>query len=344
MSDQTGALVISLDFELHWGVRDHVGRDDPLYRRLPAARRAVTDMVALFAERGIEATWATVGLLFASTRQELASHRPDVRPSYRRPELDPYGEEVGIDEERDPEHLAGSLVELISRTPGQEVGSHTFSHYYCLEAGQDETAFRADLAAARSIATARGLRPTSLVLPRNQWNPDYATAVLDSGFTCYRGPQPTWGHASGTAAQRTRLRRGASLVESYAGTSPPPTVAWDRVCEPSGLCNVPASAFLRPFDPGRRWLEPRRLARLRSGMRSAARRGRIFHLWWHPHNFSDHRAENMGVLERLLDEFAVLATTEGMRSLSMGSVAAMTIPPGTGSPAPGGAGTSPGVN
>ncbi len=33
MANQPGALVISLDFELHWGVRDHVTRDD---RALPS--------------------------------------------------------------------------------------------------------------------------------------------------------------------------------------------------------------------------------------------------------------------------------------------------------------------
>ena len=43
MANQPGALVISLDFELHWGVRDHVARDDALYRRLTDARRAVAN-------------------------------------------------------------------------------------------------------------------------------------------------------------------------------------------------------------------------------------------------------------------------------------------------------------
>ena len=35
MANRPGALVISLDFELHWGIRDHVTRDDALYGRLP---------------------------------------------------------------------------------------------------------------------------------------------------------------------------------------------------------------------------------------------------------------------------------------------------------------------
>ena len=74
MPDRPGALVISLDFELHWGVRDHVARGDALYQRLPEARRAVEDMVTLFRERRIRATWATVGFLFASNRRELEAH------------------------------------------------------------------------------------------------------------------------------------------------------------------------------------------------------------------------------------------------------------------------------
>src|SRR5208282_1335648 len=33
-----------------------------------------------------------------------------------------------------------SLVDLIVDTPGQELGSHTFSHYYCLEPGRQSKA------------------------------------------------------------------------------------------------------------------------------------------------------------------------------------------------------------
>ena len=74
MPDRPGALVISLDFELHWGVRDHVARGDALYQRLPEARHAVEDMLTLFGARHIRATWATVGFLFASNRRELEAH------------------------------------------------------------------------------------------------------------------------------------------------------------------------------------------------------------------------------------------------------------------------------
>jgi peptidoglycan/xylan/chitin deacetylase (PgdA/CDA1 family) len=322
MANRPGALVISLDFELHWGVRDHVTRDDALYARLPDARGAVADMLKVFVARHIRATWATVGFLFASTRDEVDAHTPRERPMYPRAELDPYAEAIGIDEEHDPEHLAGSLVELISVSVGQEVGSHTFSHYCCLEPGQSEATFRVDLAAAQAIALRRGVELTSLVLPRNQWNPAYAAAVLDLGFRCIRGPQRSWGHQARESGRQNVLHRGARLADTYIGVSPPPTTEWNNVLLPSGLCDVPASAFLRPYDPDRKRLEPLRLARLRSGLRHAAHHGRIFHLWWHPHNFSQHQSENFAVLEQILDEFDRLAAAEGMQSLTMADVAA----------------------
>ncbi len=302
-STQPGALVISLDFELHWGMRDHLSRSDPGFAELSASRQVVTDLCDLFSSRGIRATWATVGFLFASTSWELAAYLPETRPHYDHPGLDPYSEPVGIDEASDPEHLAGSLVDLVACTPGQEVACHTFSHFYCLESGQNEVSFRADLEAAQAIAHRRALSLTSLVMPRNQWNPDYAQAVFDSGFTCYRGPQPSWGHSARSRDEQGPMRRAMRLTDAYLGFTPPPTTAWDDVLQADQLCNVPASAFLRPFNPRRRAIEPLRKARLKAGLRDAARRGRIFHLWWHPHNFSRHPRESFDLLNRLLDEF-----------------------------------------
>jgi peptidoglycan/xylan/chitin deacetylase (PgdA/CDA1 family) len=333
MANRPGALVISLDFELHWGLRDHVARDQALYGRLPDARRAVVQMLEVFEARNIRATWATVGLLFASTRDEVEAVAPRERPTYRRAELNPYVEAIGIDEEHDPEHLAGSLVELIGASAGQEVASHTFSHYYCLEDGQSEATFRADLAAAQAMALRRGLELTSLVLPRNQWNPAYTAAVLDLGFRCIRGPQRSWGHRARRPDKQNMLHRGARMAETYVGVSPPPTTDWSDILLPSGLCDVPASAFLRPYRPERSRLEPLRMARLRSGLRHAAHNGRVFHLWWHPHNFSQYRSQNFAALELVLDEFDRLATAEGMQSLTMADVTASVAPaaPGRGS-------------
>jgi hypothetical protein len=311
--------VISLDFELHWGVRDHSGPHASVAESLIASRDTVTSLAELFVRRDVRATWATVGLLFASTADEAGLHMPSVRPTYARPELDPYGEPIGRDEHDDPLHLAGSLVEQLQGLDGQEVASHTFSHFYCLERGPNEAAFEADLAAAQEAAWARGLRLKSLVLPRNQWRDDYAPAVLATGFECIRGPQPGWANRSRRGEDTGLAVRAARLATTYAGP-PLHTFGWDQVVEPSGLCNIPASTFLRPLSERTRPLESLQYRRIVAGLREAARRRRILHLWWHPQNFVTDPSANMALLERVLDEFDRLRATEGMQSLSMGDV------------------------
>jgi hypothetical protein len=66
------------------------------------------------------------------------------RPRYRDSRLDPYDGAVGEGEADDPLHFAPSLIGRIRATRRQEISTHTFSHYYCLEPGQDRQAFRAD--------------------------------------------------------------------------------------------------------------------------------------------------------------------------------------------------------
>ena len=102
------------------------------------ARRAIPHMLALFEEFDVAATWATVGCLFATSRQELDTFFPAVLPAYTNPRLTPIGSPVGTNEEDDPLHFAPSLIAAIQRTPRQEIATHTFSHYYCLAPGQIE--------------------------------------------------------------------------------------------------------------------------------------------------------------------------------------------------------------
>jgi peptidoglycan/xylan/chitin deacetylase (PgdA/CDA1 family) len=66
-----GAMVIYLDFELHWGVRDHAPPTRPYRENLDGARAAIPAMLRLFEEFDVRATWATVGFLFAQSRDEI---------------------------------------------------------------------------------------------------------------------------------------------------------------------------------------------------------------------------------------------------------------------------------
>src|SRR6266403_5611940 len=84
-----GAIVISLDFELYWGVR-HLPSLKGYVRNLVGARVAIPAILELFKEYGIHATWATVGFLFFERTSQLLRIAPTHRPLYKNTKLDPY--------------------------------------------------------------------------------------------------------------------------------------------------------------------------------------------------------------------------------------------------------------
>jgi peptidoglycan/xylan/chitin deacetylase (PgdA/CDA1 family) len=322
VGDKPGAFVISLDFELHWGVRDHVRPDSPYSKNLYGARLAIPQLLSLFEDRGIAATWATVGLLFASTREEAEKCSPSIRPHYHDVRLSPYEESVGEDEQHDKLHFAPSLIEQIRNTRLQEIGSHTYSHYYAMEPGQSEETFRNDLRSACEIAALHGVALRSLVFPRNQINPNYLKTVAESGFIAFRGNQP--GHLykpKAAAASWEQLNRGLRLLDSYGNLNGYGITRWDALRSCHGLVNIPASRFFRPYTPALEWAEPIRRRRIVAAMTRAAESSSIFHLWWHPHNFGGHLQENMAFLEIILSEFLTLREHLGMQSLNMSQVA-----------------------
>jgi peptidoglycan/xylan/chitin deacetylase (PgdA/CDA1 family) len=315
-----GAFVLSFDFELHWGVRDHVAANGSYRQNLLGARAAIPRLLELFKRYNIAATWATVGFLFAASRKELQQFRPLIRPRYDNAALNPYRESIGNGEKDDPFHYAASLVHQICQTPAQEMATHTFSHYYCLEPGQNRAAFRADLKSAVAIAAEHNVTLHSMVYPRNQVNPAYAAALLEAGITCYRGPESGWMYRPAPKAQNIAAKRAARLADSYFGASGNQIVKWSEILEADGLCNVRGSRFLRPVNSRLGAFEKLRLKRIISEMNAAAENHGIYHLWLHPHNLGANIEANFEFVEQILKAFAACRSRFGMRSLSMHSV------------------------
>lgn len=314
-------LVISLDFELHWGVTERIREPEhPYNSHLSGARAAIPRMLALFQERGIHATWATVGMLFARGASDLKSFKPARQPAYERSAVDAYRVPVGESEQADRLHFAPGLIEQIQFTPGQEVACHTFSHFYCDEPGQDVDAFRADLAAAKAIAARDGVELQSLVFPRNQVLAEYLPAVQEAGITSYRGNPPGAMYHLPARGLRRYLARAARLADSFLNVTGHHTVPWSHIAS-GELADVRASHFLRPYSRKLRALESLRRRRVKAGLRAAARRGEVYHLWWHPHNFGANLEENLAALESILDEFQRLRERHGMQSLTMAEAA-----------------------
>jgi glycosyltransferase involved in cell wall biosynthesis/peptidoglycan/xylan/chitin deacetylase (PgdA/CDA1 family) len=316
------AFVISLDFELMWGVRDK--RTIASYgKNILGVRQAVPAMLELFRRYQVKATWASVGMLLFDRKADLLRYLPDQLPSYTRPGLDPFAylAEVGADERSDPYHFGLSLARQILDCEGMELASHTFSHYYCLEAGQTEAQFRADLEA--SIAATRRIaeRPVSIVFPRNQFNPTYLAACEDLGIKVFRGNETVL-TAESMAQGYSRRQRATALLDHYLDLSGDNGFLL-RHYPGGGLVNCPSSRFLRPYSERLAFADRLRGRRLRQAMESAARRGLGFHLWWHPHNFGSNLQENLAFLEDLLRHHRDLRERYGVVPMTMGETAAM---------------------
>lgn len=233
----SGQFVVSLDFELLWGVRDHADRTS-YGKNVLGAREAVPQMLEIFAQNSIHATWATVGFLFCETRDELIEMSPpeDLRPRYNNPALSNYNyfPEVGRNEAEDPFYFAASLIDQISKTPGQEVATHTFSHFYTLEPGATKEAFAADLEAARLVAARRGIKLRSIVFPRNQYSAAHMDICRAAGLVAWRGNPASWAYRATAGKGQTLARRGLRLIDAHSGifgaqTYEPETEAFSNV-------------------------------------------------------------------------------------------------------------------
>jgi peptidoglycan/xylan/chitin deacetylase (PgdA/CDA1 family) len=308
-------FVISLDFELHWGVRDHTPLDAAERKRLLAARSIVPRILDLFDEFSIHATWATVGFLFARSRKEAERFRPPADPGYVDQRLNPYRESIGASESEDPFHFAPSLISEIASRQGQEIASHSFSHYYCMESGQSAEDFEADLHASVEVARNSGYELRSYVFPRNQVNPEYLKILDRQNIKIYRANEEVAMKESDSfSKQRRPHKRAVRFLDAYMDVCGSQTAAW-----PAG--GVPAlirpSRYLRTSNSLTCYFEPWLIGRIRHQMCAAVENGEIFHLWWHPEDFAGSGEQSLQVLRKILVYFSELRRSHGMQSLSM---------------------------
>jgi hypothetical protein len=311
-------LIVSLDFELFWGMQDGWKLSE-YQANVLGGRKAIPQMLALFEKHGIHATWATVGFQFAGNYDELKECFPpaELRPTYENDALSSYRcfDSIGMDEQSAPCFYAHSLVEQIATVPGQEIASHTFSHFYCRETGQTTEQFRADMEAAKAIAAKFGYDVKSVVLPRNQCEPEYTKVLTELGFTAYRDEENDWIHEKVKCRPLMRLLRLADVYVPLTGQG-----GYEPKIE-DGIVNLVGSRMYKPYFKRLSFLEGLKIRRIKKQMLYAAKKGLTFHLWWHPHNVGVHTDLHMAQLEKIFSYYQELKEKYGMRSLNMDEAA-----------------------
>jgi peptidoglycan/xylan/chitin deacetylase (PgdA/CDA1 family) len=315
-----GVFSISLDFELHWGVFDKRNRAE----RMPCYRQTceiIPAMLEQFARHKVAVTWATVGSLFAENEEEWRSVWPHELPAYIHPKYSAYQYilQQGIGSTYAPAHFAPQTVQLILQYPQQELATHTFSHYYCLEQGQSVDAFKADLKVVQHLARLKTGKPvTSLVFPRNQFNKAYLEACFQMGITAIRSNPPNWFWTGIANDETSMLRKMFRTGDVFVPMGARNTYDRSRLQPVAGEpLSIPASRLLRQYDPKRPFLNKQRIQRILGEMEYAARHQQYYHLWWHPENFGYHPQECLSELHTILEYYTRLAYNYGMASETM---------------------------
>ena len=307
-----GIFTISLDFELFWGVRDH--RTLESYgENIRNVHHVVPRLLELFSKYNVHCTWATVGLLFFNEKKEMISWLPAERPTYKKKEYDPYPY-LEQNELEKIYHFAPAVIEQIKRTAGQEIGTHTFSHFYTLERDTTIGQFQSDLRAAIAIANEKGIEIKSIVFPRNQYSDDHIGACLDEGIKIYRGNELSGVYKPISRENENLFRKGTRFADTYFNMTGHHCHAIPAASE---IINVPASRFLRPYNPTFKMFDGLKLRRIKQGIKFAGKHGLIYHLWWHPHNFGKYMDENFKFLEQVLKYYHQLNREGKIESQNM---------------------------
>jgi len=312
-----GYFLISLDFELHWGRFDKVILDKKRRQELDNTLQLIPQILKLFSENNIAATWAVVGMLFNDNKSEWQKNIPYTIPNYKNDKLSAYNYFSSFEEQ---EHLkkyffSNDLINQIIASPNQELATHTYSHYYCLEDGQVIQNFKDDLVKSNFFFKKRNCKMSSLVLPRNQYNAAYKGILEEMKIETVRTNPSNWYWNANNDNYSKKIFR---FIETFNLFSYDKCLSLQyfrsQIAHPYYL---PASRFLRSWSPIMKILNHLKLKKILNEMTFAAKHNRYYHIWWHPENFGLYPDECLKELQIIINHFIHLKKKYGFETKTM---------------------------
>lgn len=313
-----GSFVISLDFEMMWGGIDIWTPNDYGKSHVGQVREVIKRLIDIFNKYHVHATFATVGLMMNHDKKEASDNLSSSLPTYNDKKKSPYHNQYINHIKSHDEHLyfAPDLIEFLKKQPGIEIGTHTYSHYYCWEEGQSIEQFDADIDMACQIAKENGIQLNSIVFPRNQVSDGHLMICSKYGILVYRGnPKKYFNHTTNRA--KALYYKISRLLDAYINWGGFTCTPYHEINLNEKPLNIPASRMLRPYIKKLRFLEFLRLHRIQKEMIYAAKNKELYHLWWHPHNFGANMEENFTFLEKVLQCYQKCNKKYGMKSMNM---------------------------
>ncbi len=277
----------------------------------------VSNILSLFEKYEIHATWATVGLLAHKNRAELFDLPMQFKIPYANENYSPFPLDDKKYDLLDQSALFGChKIKTILNTPYQELGSHTYSHFYCCEEGISAEDFNEDCLEMEKIGKRFEHSFKSIVFPRNQVNTACLKACFQHGITTFRGNQQNRFWTNSSFEDESFLKKTGRVLDAYFPISKTQAFSISELPKEEELVNVPANRFLRP-QSGKKILERLKLNRIKNEMNEAAKRDTVYHLWWHPHNFLSDTDKALKQLEMVLIHYKSLAQENGFSSLNL---------------------------
>lgn len=316
---ESGIFSVSLDFELHWGSFETKRiLDEETQLHFLNTRAAIPEMLSIFKEYEIHVTWATVGMLYRNNSKEWEDNKPALVPTFKNPDVSAYEwvNKNGFNGDNDPSHFAPEFIDMIKSTPFQEIGTHTYAHYFCLEEGQTKEQFREDIKMACELAKSKGIEIKSLVFPRNQFNEDYLSICNEFGITSVRTNPDIW-YWSYSNEAGSFMKRFFRAGDAYLKFQPIKMV-YPKDINPNLMpLHLPASRLYRPWRPYYAIENKLKIRRIINEMTKAAQKGSYYHIWWHPENFGAHPKECLDELRKIAAHYVHLREKYGFRSMTM---------------------------
>ncbi|MCH2231587.1 MAG: polysaccharide deacetylase family protein, partial [Crocinitomicaceae bacterium] len=216
MSLSNGIFCISLDFEKFWGLHD-VADPDEVSVNLMKVSDIIKRKLEIFENKGIHATWATVGLLLDENPIKTYSYKGKI--NYEIAEYSPYPLAEKY-KKVEPSILSGvDEVKQILNTEHQELASHSFSHLYAIEKGIDRPAFIEDIDDMIYALSKFNSQATSIVFPRNQVNEEWLELLNSAGYKAFRGNQQNSLWSNESYSKESLVKRGRRWSDAYFGKS-----------------------------------------------------------------------------------------------------------------------------
>jgi peptidoglycan/xylan/chitin deacetylase (PgdA/CDA1 family) len=310
-----GALCISLDFEKFWGVHDLKKISE--CEKFSKVDEVVERTLELFEKYDIHCTWAIVGLLNFDNLESLETMVNGKNVSYRKDSYSPYPiNKFDLEVFDESLYLAKNTIDKIKNSRHQEIASHTFSHFYCLEEGIKKSDFIDDLNDFKSVFNSE---TSSIVFPRNQVNSEYLKLISEFGYKAYRGNQENKFWKNSSFENESLFKQTGRFIDAYLKITSNNLTEWQNIKTNHGLINIPASRFLRPYAYNKT-VERLKINRIKNQMLKAAKTNQIYHLWWHPHNFTTNIDLNFSQLEQILIFQKELESKFNFKSFNMADI------------------------